>query len=103
MYKFKEIPKVANGIIKMFFKELFCSSNSEEEKKMREEDKEKIIDALEGLNQFEVCYKFSDVFEIIKAKNQEEAEEIADKRLLDNKVGIEQNTSCYEIEVEEIE
>ena len=70
--------------------------------KENKETKEKIIDALEGKKEYEVCYKFSDVIETIEARNQEEADQIADERLEKSKHNPQEDTYCYEIEVEEI-
>ncbi|KKK77664.1 hypothetical protein LCGC14_2851350 [marine sediment metagenome] len=65
------------------------------------ETKQKIIRALEGKKEYEVTYKFSDVFEIIEAGSKEEAEQIADDRVESDRYNPKHDTSCYEIEVEE--
>jgi len=65
--------------------------------------KEKIIEALEDKKEYEVIYKFSDVIETIEAGSKEEAEEIADERIEKDRYSPKDDTSCYEIEVEEIE
>ena len=67
------------------------------------ETKKKIIEALENKKEYEVYYKFSDVVETIEAGSKEEAEEIADERINNKKYNIENETYCYEIEVEETE
>ncbi len=65
--------------------------------------KEKIIDSLEGVKEYQIFYKFSDVIEIIKAKSKEEAEEIADERINTQKHNLKKGTYCCAIEVEEFE
>ncbi len=67
------------------------------------ETKKKILDNLEGKEEYEVYYKFSDVVETIKAKSYEEAEQIANKRLGSKKDNPKEDTYCYEIEVDENE
>mgnify|MGYP000054785912 CR=1 FL=1 len=55
--------------------------------------------------EYQIIYKFADVIDNIEAESEEDAKKIADERLngcnldYDPKV----DTSCYEIEVEEIE
>lgn len=54
------------------------------------------------MKEFEVTYKFSDVIDTIEAETEEEAQKIADERLLTD-YNPQQDTTCYEIEVLEIE
>ncbi len=70
---------------------------------MKKETKKKIVEALEGKKEYQVIYKFSDVIETIEAGSQEEADQIADKRLESGRYPPRDETSCYEIEVEEVE
>jgi len=70
-------------------------------KKNIKETKKKIIESLEGVKEYEIIYKFSDVIEVIKAKDEGEAQNIADERLY-SKNNPMTETYCYEIEVEEV-
>lgn len=65
------------------------------------ETKEKILEALGDKKEYQVIYKFSDVFETIEAGSKEEAEQIADDRVESDRYNPKHDTSCYEIEVEE--
>ncbi len=75
----------------------------ENENKMKKiiETKKKILANLEGKEEYQVYYKFSDVIETIEAKSYEEAEKIANKRIGNKKNNPTEDTYCYEIEVEE--
>ncbi len=66
------------------------------------ETKEKIIEALEGKEKFQVLFKFSDVTFEIEAKDENEAEEIANSSLWNKKNIPKEETYCYGIEVEEV-
>lgn len=67
---------------------------------METKDKEKILERLEGMKEFEVIYKFSDVARTIKAKSKTEAETKAHENIENNGEEIENETYCYGIEVE---
>lgn len=64
--------------------------------------KQKIIEALEGKKKFQVLFKFSDVTFEIEAKDENEAEEIANSYLWNKKNTPKEETYCYGIEVEEV-
>lgn len=70
---------------------------------VKKNTKEKIIEALEDKKEYEVIYKFSDVIDNIEAGSKEEAEQIADERIERDRYNPKDDTSCYEIEVEEME
>ncbi len=69
--------------------------------KMEKETKEKIIEELEGIKEYEVLFKFSDVYWEVKAKSKEEAEQKAQDYL--DKNSPKKETYCYEFEVDVLE
>ena len=52
--------------------------------------------------EYQVIYKFSDVIDNIEAESKEEAEKIAESRLMSD-YNPQNDTTCYDIEVEEVE
>ncbi len=64
--------------------------------------KEKIVRALEGKKKFQLLFKFSDVVWEIEAKDEEEAEIIADDYLYNKKTTPKNETYCYGTEIDEV-
>lgn len=50
---------------------------------------------------FEATFKFSDVIDIIEAESEEEADRLANERL-NSDCNPQNDTTCYDIEIEEI-
>lgn len=54
------------------------------------------------MKEYSVIYKFSDVIDTIEAETQEEAERMANEKLLSD-YNPQNDTYCYEVEVEEVD
>lgn len=73
---------------------IYCGSRGLKDCSCRKSKEEK------SKKEYKICYKFSDVMDVIKAKNKEQAKKQAEEKLLSDE-NPQNDTYCYEIEVEE--